>query len=393
MEFLIKRRLNGNFNVYLLGFLLSAHVAIVSFFNANFLNSKGVPEVWLGSLYIAGAFLTMAMYYATPAIIKRTGIYSFLLSLSIFEFILYVAFAFTQSFYFILSMFILMLVTSSALFYGLDIILEASTKNESDTAYNRSSFLTISNIAFVSSPFVAGLILKHYSFTEVYVLSAIIMLPFIYVLKTQFQQTTEKNAKYSSFSLKRIFHVLKYNKNIRSIFIIQFLLQFFFAWMIIYTPIYLNVHIGFSLPAIGIISSVMLIPYIILQYPLGHYADKRYGEKEFLFAGFLLIAISSYALSFINGPDFAIWVTALFITRIGGAIIEVMNEIYFFKKVNDKDVDIIGAYRMLRPISSIIGPATGSIFLILFPMQYMFGFLGMIMLIGTIATLTTEDTV
>jgi MFS family permease len=246
------------------------------------------------------------------------------------------------------------------------------------------------NIAYVISPFIAGIILNLYGFDGLYTISALLLIPFILLLRSGFRYF--KDPVYKKLSLLPTIQILKTSNDLRNIFIIQFILRFFYAVMTIYMTIYLHTHIGFSLSAIGILFSVMLIPFVLFEYPLGHYADKRYGEKEFLTLGFIIMAGATYYLSFITTADFALWMLLLFITRIGAAMIEVMNEIYFFKHVDSTDTDTISAFRMLSPLAYIAGPAAGSLLLLFMPMQYIFGVLGIIVLIGVLASLKLKDT-
>ncbi len=376
--------------LYMLNFLLGAHVALVVYFNASFLATRGIAEGWLGGLYILGSLLSIPLYYLLPKLLNTLGVYRLLMAVACAEAVLYIGMGYYTYVPAVLAMFITALALSIPLFYGLDILLEAQTKNEEDTGNGRSSFLTVLNVAFVIAPFIAGLILKHYSFGELYALSAFLLIPFIFLLRSSFKNFVDPI--YKSFSILPTLTELRRDADLRNIFIVQFLIRFFFAWMVVYMTVYLHQHIGFSLATIGVIFSVMIIPFVLLEWPLGHYADKRYGEKEFLILGFAILAGASYYLSFITTADFALWMLALFATRVGAAIIEVMNEIYFFKHVDSTDTDTISAFRMISPLAYIIGPATGSILLFFMPMQYLFGILGVIMLIGILASVQLKDT-
>ncbi len=377
-------------SLYILNFLLGAHVALVVYFNSSFLTSHNIPESWLGGLYIVGSLLSIPLYYVLPKLLNLFGVYKVTMFVAFTEILLFLGIGFSTYAPAVLIMFVMALALSIPLFYGLDILLEANTKSESETGDGRSSFLTMINVAFVISPFIAGLILKSYGFKELYVLSAVVLIPFMFLLWYMFNKF--KDPVYEKLAIMPTIRELHKDNNLRHIFTIQFLIRFFFSWMVIYTPIYLHLHIGFSLATIGIIFSVMLIPFVLLEWPLGHFADKRYGEKEFLILGFIIMAIASYSLSLITTADFALWMLVLFITRVGAAIIEVMNEIYFFKHVDSSDTDTISAFRMLRPLAYIIGPGIGLVLLLFMPMQYLFSVLGVILLIGIYAATKLHDT-
>jgi len=389
-----KRAIHGIFTpvhtLYVLNFLLGIHIGLVVFFNASFLESKHIPAQWLGIIFILGSLLSIFVYYTLPQILQAIGLYRILLITTIIEGVLFLGLAYVHTAALVLLCFIASLAVSLILFYGLDILLEAYTKNENDTGNGRSSFLTIVNIAYLVSPFIAGVVISHFGFPTLYTIAALILIPFFILVRRTF--THFHNPHYHPFRLHMALRTIVTNADLRTIYIVRLVLQFFYAWMVIYTPIYLHQHIGFSLSAIGILFSVMLLPFTVLEWPLGHYADKWYGEKEFLMAGFMIMALSTYALSFITTADFALWMLLLFITRIGAAQVEVMHEIYFFKHVDGADADAISAFRMLYPIAYILGPLLGALTLTFLPMQYMFGILGMLMLIGFVASAMLKDT-
>jgi MFS family permease len=162
--------------------------------------------------------------------------------------------------------------------------------------------------------------------------------------------------------------------------------------MIVYTPIYMNKHIGFSWPEIGIIFTIMLVPFILFELPVGELEDDKYGEKEFLTIGFIVMGLSTLFISFITVKSFWMWATILFITRIGASIVEISSDTYFFKKVDDQKTDIISFFRITRPLSFIVAPLLATVILQFIPFQYIFIIIGSIMIIGAHYALALTDT-
>src|SRR5262249_53707709 len=111
---------------------------------------------------------------------------------------------------------------------------------------------------------------------------------------------------------------------------VNFLLQLFYVWMVIYTPIYLSQHLGFSWQEIGTIFAVMLTPFLFLPYRMGTYADKG-NERNMLMLGFFIAGISCVVIFFVSAREVWLWALLLFSTRIGAATIEVLSDTYFFK--------------------------------------------------------------
>ena len=141
--------------------------------------------------------------------------------------------------------------------------------------------------------------------------------------------------------LTQMWKEFRANSNICDIWVDSFLLNFFYAWMTIYVPIYLKWHIGFSWQEIGLLISIALLPFLLFQYPLGRLADKKLGEKEILILGFLVTSITLFIIPLLNTTNFFAWAGLLFATRVGASFIEISTETYFFKKVSAENVGMI----------------------------------------------------
>ena len=154
--------------------------------------------------------------------------------------------------------------------------------------------------------------------------------------------------------------------------------------MIIYSPIYLHEYLGFAWNKIGIIFTIMLLPFVFLDFPLGKLSDKI-GEKKMLFVGFMISAVFTLLIPLILEPTLWLWAMILFTTRIGAAIIEIMSESYFFKSVTERNDDEISFFRNTGPLSFLIAPlcATGLLF-VLPSFKYLFFVLGAVMFIGAL---------
>lgn len=150
-----------------------------------------------------------------------------------------------------------------------------------------------------------------------------------------------------------------------------FILSFFFALMVIYTPIYLR-ELGMTWADIGIIFTIMLLPFVLLQYPIGMLADKKLGEKELIITALCLMAPSVLIIYFLSTTDVLIWGLVLFMTRIGAAMMEVLTDSYFYKRIDAEDVAIIDFYRTSQPLGYIIASIISTPMLIFFPLKSIF---------------------
>jgi sugar phosphate permease len=161
------------------------------------------------------------------------------------------------------------------------------------------------------------------------------------------------------------------HRDLARIFHVSFGLEFFYATMTIYTPIYL-LSLGLTWEQIGIIFTIMIIPFVILEYPLGILADKKMGEKELLIGSIIIATILTFSFAFISLPSVFLWASLLFISRIGISGIEVLRDSYFYKQVDGNDLDIIAFFRMARPLSNIVSAVIVVPLLFVFPIEATF---------------------
>ncbi len=374
--------------IYILGLLLTFQVSIPGYINSSFME-QFFSEKAIGIFYALGSILAIIALTLAPKILKKIGNYAMILILSLFSFISLLVLAFNQNLSIILPTFLIYLAIHTAIILNMDILLEEQS-TDSETGNIRGLYLTLCNLAWVLSPFIVGLLLTNNDYWKVYLLASLSVIPFSILLFFFFKNF--KDPVYVNTPFWKTLKKLRSQKNIYKIFAIRTLLSFFYSWMVIYTPIYLHKYIGLDWKSIGIIFTIMLLPFILFQIPLGKIADKKYGEKEILNIGILILALTTTSLSFITTNTIWIWVTLLFITRVGASSVAIMTESYFFKKVDEADSDIISFFRMSGPIAYIFGPILASLTIFLIDFRFIFLVLGIIMLSGLRYSLTITDT-
>ncbi len=287
--------------------------------------------------------------------------------------------------------FVINTVCSLVLYTSLDIFIEQTTKHEHDTGMLRGVFYTASNLAFVIVPGFAALLVTLHGYTGLYTFGSFALLLCLVIVYFGLRHIPE--ARYHPLAIPALIHTLKKKRDVRHIFIVQALLRMFSALMVVYMPVYLTVHLGFSLAEMGFMFSIAMIPFILIQLPLGFLADTRFGEKEFLFAGLLIMGLSTLAIPFITLHTFWIWTALLFVTRIGAASVEIMSDVYFFKHMKGADAGIVSAFRILFPLSYVVTPLIVGVLLLVTDIEVLFGILGaMIIVIGLPFTLLLKDT-
>jgi MFS family permease len=377
--------------IYIFALLFSLHVALPSFINSSFLDTF-LPENLVGLIYGSASVITIGLFIVAPFILKKFGNYRTCFFLILLEALALILLIINQNPYLAISSFVLSLVTIPFIYFSLDVFLEGMSDDQ-DTGKIRGIYLTLMNMVWVFAPWINGLILVNGDYWKIYLLSLSLLLPAFIILNLTLNKF--QDSAYEAVSIWQTARSVWHNKNIKNIFTATFLLNFFYSWMTIYTPIYLHKYMGFSWIEIGIIFGAMLLPFVFFQYPLGRLADEKIGEKEILSLGFIFISFFTVAIFYLPvNSGLYLWAGLLFMTRIGASAVEVMVDTYFFKKVSSSNANIIGFFRIARPLAYMIGSASLSLVLYFIKPDsgLVFIILGFIMLSGLFFSLRLEDT-
>ena len=375
------------FILYIVGLIFAFTTALPAYVNSSFLKSL-TSEQAVGVFYIIGSVISLTALIIIPKILKRFGNYKVTLTVAVLFFLNFLSLAFNPNDYLVLLSFVLSGSMTTIIYFNLDIFVEHNSL-DIKTGRIRSIYLTCINIAWLVSPWLAGMIVDGSYFRNVYFVVALIMIPIIIIVSSVLKDF--KDPEYKCINVIETIKGLKDNGSIKNIWFSAILLQIFFAWMVIYSPIYLNTYIGFDWATIGIIFSIALIPFVLFQIPSGHIADKFLGEKELLTAGFILMGIFTAIIPIIKSDNFMIWAIVLLMTRVGAAIVEVMNDTHFFKNVSDQNLNLINLYRTSAPLAYIISPLIVGTLMFFMPIGSTFFILGLLMLLGLRFSLSIKD--
>ena len=373
--------------LYFVTFLLSLHVFLVIYTTSNFL-STFLPERYVGFAFILGALGGFTALSLASTLFIKWGVIRTLEKLLIVEFLAFLGLAFTENVIIVVALFIIYSTLPQLIFLILDILVEARTENEAVTGSVRGSVLAVGTLALISSPLLAGFILGDDHYSRVFLVAAFILVPVFFIIGRSFRN--EPQRAIAPLHPRLLLSCILNNQTISHIFKAHFIMQLFFAWMVIYIPLYLHEHIGLSWEVIGFVFTIMVLPYL-LEFPIGKIADKWFGEKEMLSLGFLITGLSVGAIAFIEGDSILMWAGILFLTRLGAAFLESMTEVYFFRHVDTTDANTINGFRMLRPLSYGIGALIGVISLTFIDIQYIFLVFAVIILYGLRYSTTLKD--
>lgn len=374
--------------IYAMTVFFTFHYVLPLYINSTYLSTFASEQI-VSLAFTVSAVITIIAIIASSRALERYGNFYTTLVLFVLEMVALALLAFGGSFTAVLVGFLAHMVLVAVLKFNVDVFLESFSEDK-HTGGIRGMYLTFGNIAFMAAPVMAGLLLGTDTFWRVYVAAMAFLFPALLILLFRFEHFHDSS--YEHTTLKQGFKHVFARSNVANIFLANLWLKFFYVWMVVYTPIYLNQYLGFSFSTVGLILSIMLSAFIILELPLGRLADKRYGEKEMLIGGFVITAIFSGILSFTGSTSWLVWALLLFGTRVGAAMVEVMSESYFFKHIDSSDTSILSVFRMTRPLAYIVAPVMASAFLYAFSFQWIFIAIGVFMMAGLIFSVQIEDT-
>lgn len=374
--------------IFLSNVFISFHYALIIYINSTFLNNF-FSVFQVSSLYIIASVVNTVLLLVASRILEKIGIYKFAVYSILIEFLAVLGLVVSTVPFLVGLFFLIHTVTISLLFFHMDMFIEDFEKDDSLTGSIRGTYLTVSNATIVVAPAVVALLLLKNNYSLVYLVSALFLIPMYYFFR---RLKNVQTPIVQHIKIKETLSEYVKNKNLYNVFVSNFLLQLFYAYMIIYVPLYLEQYIKFSWSEIGIMFTIMLLPFVFFELPVGEMADEKYGEQEFLTMGFVIMGLSTIFISFVTVKIFWIWAALLFITRIGASFVEISSESYFFKQVNPEKSDVISFFRITRPLSFIIGPILATITLGFIPFEYIFIIIGSLMIIGTKYSLALKDT-
>lgn len=382
-------RTNAIYTIAVIGFIYTLHLVIPMYSNSSYLELF-TNEATVGYIYMAGAAMTILGFILAPNIIRRIGNYRTAIILVIIQMALFWGLIQATSPIIIAFVFIFQAAIVSLIGLTLDIFLEVYTDGP-HVGTIRGFYTATLNASWVVAPLIGSMLINGTgNYHNTYIAGFAMLIPLLYLIYRNFPRF--KDPTYIHVSPWQLVKRVSINRNWTRLFIANIILQTYYSWMVVYSPVYLNKFIGFSWDDIGIILVVMLLPFPLIQYPLGKLADQRYGEKEIMAIGFAVMGLSTMILSFIAIHSVFVWAAALFLTRVGAAAAEVMIETYFFKTVSPQDSAILGSFRITRPFSYLLAPPLMAGILAFTTHEYAFAAIGLFSLIGLWPVLGIKDT-
>lgn len=343
-------------------FLSSAHFFLIIYIITPYLATL-VPEDTAALAVSLGAVITLATFPFIPKLVRKHGPRKLAIVFATLEAFVLLWLALEPTALLAIMLIALACATSPIIAYQLDLLLEAVTEKEEETGRVRTAFLVAGSAALVLSPLiVGGLLGSSDSYWRVFTVAALSLIPFIGLMAlNQFPRTEHPTGKQLWLTCLCLIN----NHDSRAVLVANFVLQFFFHIAPLYIPLYLHTALGWDWSDLGWVFALMVLPFLVVEYPVGWLADKKWGDKELMAVGFTITGLSFASLALVTASTtLAVIATILVVSRIGAAMAEATVEGHFFRRVNESDENSVVVFRMARPLSALTAPIVGTLLLV-----------------------------
>lgn len=376
--------------IFIGNFFFSLFIALITYILLPYLSSF-MPSAYTGLVISGGALVAVILFPFMPKLVERYGAQRLALVFAILEMFTLLALSTVPGPLAGILLIAIAIALQPLIAYELDILLETTVAEEGVTGRVRAIFLTAWNIAALAAPLLVGALLASSdTYGNIFFAAAVALSPFIALLTTRH---LPKGIPPKLSNMRNTLICIMRDRDLAAVTFGHLLLYMFFVWAPFYTPIYLHTELGIPWSDLGWVFSIMLLPYILIQYPAGLLADRVFGDKELMFAGFILAGVSFAAVGlFTASTPLIVIISVLFVSRIGAALIEGMTEGHFFRRMSEKDVNAISVFRGIWPITELTAPIIGSAILIFGSFELFFILTGgFIALAGAVSTLLIKD--
>ncbi len=350
-----------------------------------------MPAAHAGLVVALGGALALLSFTFLPALVARYGAQEVAIVAGLSEMIALFALAIAPGVVPAALLIILMLALQPFIAYELDLLLEATVTERKTVAEVRTAFLTAWNVGICAAPLLLGALLDDSNaYGRIFIAAGGAFVPFIVLFVARnLPRGVPPRLSHLSDTFSHVVH----NRDLSAVTFAHLLLYLFFTWAPLYVPVYLHSVLGIPWTTLGWMFSVILIPYVLIEYPAGWLADRFLGDKKLLFLGFILAGGAFAALGTLSaGSSVSLILTILIISRVGAALIESMTVGHFFRRVSSSDIGSMSFFRGVWPLASIIAPLIGSAILYFGDYQTLFVLTGgFIVIAGALSAAMIKD--
>lgn len=351
-------------------------------------NSKVIEIVTgresIGIIYGASAALSLILStWVTPHLIsflgnRKTVILAILLGL-----LSLLGIGYLDNGFFVAISFIVFFASQILISFSFDVFFEHNTL-KINSAQERGMVVSLQHVGRMLGPMIAALITVSFGIQAPYKVTFLLFIItgiLLYSATSQF-----KDKAYTPISLFNSLKVIVNRSDVRKPLTSILLLHIFYSLMVAFVPIYLLDTIGLDVRSLGILFTIMLLPFVLLAYPIGKRLDTGSSGRRAAQYGLIIMTFATFAFPIIHTKSLIIWGTILVISRIGAVMLETAGEGIFFRNIKEEETELLGIMRDMAPLGYFIGSLVGIIVLSVGNLSHIFYAIGIILIIGIITT-------
>lgn len=371
--------------IYLISFVFSFSVALTTYVNSSLLD-KIFGDFYVGILYIIASAISLVTLGLVPKIVKKFGAYKLIITTLLVNVLASIILIKSHTQIGSAIGFFLFFPSIPLTYFCLDLFIEHFSVTN-NTGHNRGLYLLAINSGWLFAPLIVGQIVMSGNFGPVYYFAqmvsfAALVLVLVFIKKYH-------DPKYTRSSLTETLRGLGKKVQIKNAIKLNFVLQTFYAFMVIYTPIYLVNYFNLNWAQMGIIFSIMLSAFVMFQYPVGILTDnKKINNIKTLVFSLVLMVLTLIVFYNLKPSSPVILIGfIIFMTRVGAAIYESSVEYFFFSRSDDSNSNYISLFRDMSPLAYVIAPAVGTLIIKIMPLRNIFIVLAVFMLAAGLLTI------
>ncbi len=377
--------------LYELNFLLNISIALILFYLGTYAVSIGIGETSFGYLMAIAALLSVPAYASVHAVTEVWGVRKALLFAVTLNTVSLFLIAYANSFVTLLIPVAGTFIAAAYIVCFLDAYVSENTSHGHNTGSVRGIFLAASNVAYIAAPAAAGLFAATMGYSSLFFIAGVCMFPFLYIVHRflpDIRELKEAKRHNTHHAIRKILRTAQ----LREVFIAQALYRTFAIISAAYIGLYLTGSVGMTVAVMSIVLTCMEIPYVLVQVPLGKLIDGTWHEQTVAMFGFFILALTTTMIPLAVGvTSIVFWALLLFVQRIGGAMVELCLESFFFKHVQVVEQEEVAAFRSIYQITAVLGPAIAASLLFLGSYTAVFMCLSVLMVYGIYTSFQLES--
>ena len=367
--------------------IVAVGLAAIDTIWALYMESFGLNESTIGFISSGLVLITLFTAFQSTIILEKFREYKVLLLSLVIFIISYLSISLLNNLYVFLLFSVILTITSVLRINSFEILFRDESK-EGELNQDEGLMYTLSNVGWSLGPLIASFFMISYGISSVFVAASIFLAIALFLLLfMKIKQPLKKRDILDSNFKVNFLEFLKKPQLIVAYFM-AFGIEIWWALIFIYMPLFI-VNSGKSAADVGVFIACATLPLILFEFEAGRFSS-RFGFKPFFFLGFIILAICSTLAFFMT--DIIYILITLVIASFGMALIEPLQDSYFFKQVTSNEEErFYPIFATANDFGSFVGKFVLAGVLLFLVSSYVYITMALMMFILAIVSLKIKD--